>query len=342
MKRRLGGFGVAVALATAFVLVFVRPSQEAVSTSEPTRTDVQDLTPRTTTNTDTSTGGSAPTDDAVETGGANLSDSSLDSSSSLTIAHDAPSPPHGALLVEVTRLADGDSFDISWIDPKPEGVWRNEVRMLGINAPERHACFGPEARGVLAGLIGDDPLMISIASSERDDYGRAIANVWNSDGVLLNVAVVEQGAALSLSDSTGHRDLIERAQAAAKAEGRGLWSACDADADVIIADLVADAPGRDNENPNGEWIEIANVGSSRVDLTGWGIRDESTRHRFLFPDGFFLEPGRVVRIGSGCEFHPASSEIDLFWCASDPLWNNGGDTAYLVDPEGHFADEWSY
>jgi len=32
----------------------------------------------------------------------------------------------------------------------------------------------------------------------------------------------------------------------------------------------------------------------------------------------------------------------LYWCDGDPVWNNGGDTGFLVDPDGRFADSLSY
>ena len=109
---------------------------------------------------------------------------------------------------------------------------------------------------------------------------------------------------------------------------------------VAIIDLNPDAEGRDNENPNGEWIEIYNAELAPVDLTGWGIRDESTRHRFTFPDRFMLAADASVLIRSGCGTDTAA---ELFWCDPDgPIWSNGGDTAFLTAPSGASVDVWSY
>lgn len=247
-------------------------------------------------------------------------------------------PPDGALLVMVTRFADGDSFEIEWIDPRPATVGRDEVRLFGINAPEGPACFGHEARDELARLVAGSPVLIEMVGGERDGFGRVIANVWNADGVSLNVEMVRVGAALAFSDGGSHADAIAAAQREAQAAGVGLWSQCSADADLAIVDIRFDAAGPDDENANDEWIEIANLGAVAVDLTGWGIRDESTRHRYRFPDGFRLGDASV-RVRSGCG---TDTDQDLFWCAGDPVWNNAGDTGFLVDADGRFVDEWSY
>ncbi|MBA2282415.1 MAG: lamin tail domain-containing protein, partial [Acidimicrobiia bacterium] len=102
---------------------------------------------------------------------------------------------------------------------------------------------------------------------------------------------------------------------------------------VEVADLRLDAAGPDAENLNDEWVELRNTGAVAVDLTGWRVRDESSSHRFAFPAGFTLEAGAAVRVRSGCGPDTAS---DLFWCVSgSAVWNNDGDTAFLLDPSGN-------
>ena len=136
---------------------------------------------------------------------------------------------------------------------------------------------------------------------------------------------------------------MQDAQAFASTNTRGLWDPafCGAglDAEIVIIAIEANAPGQDHLNPNGEWIEIANLTNVDAAMTDWSIRDESTRHRFYFPDGFVLMSGDDVRVFSGCGDNTADS---LYWCDGDPVWNNGGDTGFLVDPDGRFADSLSY
>jgi hypothetical protein len=83
-------------------------------------------------------------------------------------------------------------------------------------------------------------------------------------------------------------------------------------------------------------VEVQSSGAVAVDLTGWGVRDESSSHRFSFPTGFTLDAGARVRIRSGCGTDAAD---ELFWCTSgSAIWNNDGDTAFLVDPSGNIVD----
>ncbi len=47
-----------------------------------------------------------------------------------------------------------------------------------------------------------------------------------------------------------------------------------------------------------------------------------------------------MRIFSGCG---ADSETELFWCESgSAIWNNSGDTAFLLDPAGNTVATLSY
>jgi len=254
--------------------------------------------------------------------------------SSIALAH--PQVPDSIRLAEVVRLADGDSFDIRWTDSGES----DEVRLLGLNAPEGDACYGDAARRMLAALVEDQEL--AVETIERDEFGRVLGNVWVGE-LFVNAAMVELGAALSLSDGGSHGALISESQAVAESQAAGLWSASSCAADpsgqLAIADIEFNAPGPDNENKNGEWIEIINLGQSAQDMSDWSIRDESTRHRFFFPDDFELDAGASVLVYSGCGSDAAS---ELYWCDDDPVWNNGGDTGFLVDPDGKFADSFAY
>jgi micrococcal nuclease len=74
-------------------------------------------------------------------------------------------------------------------------------------------------------------------------------------------------------------------------------------------------------------------------MSGWILRDESSKHRFRFPDSFTMEPGAAVRIRSGCGTSDAS---DLYWCADDAVWSNGGDSVILQTSGGTVVDRWKY
>jgi hypothetical protein len=79
----------------------------------------------------------------------------------------------------------------------------------------------------------------------------------------------------------------------------------------------------------GETVVAHNGGTSPADLTGWSIHDERAPHTYRFPAGYALAPGASVTIRSG---GPAGAG-ELAW-TNQNVWNNDGDTAYLVNAGG--------
>jgi uncharacterized protein YodC (DUF2158 family) len=77
----------------------------------------------------------------------------------------------------------------------------------------------------------------------------------------------------------------------------------------------------------GERVTVANGGPAPIDLTGWTIHDEGTKHTFGFPARYTLTPGSSVTVKSGGPAGPG----ELYWTGTT-VWNNDGDTAYLMDP----------
>ncbi|MEM7092378.1 MAG: lamin tail domain-containing protein [Actinomycetota bacterium] len=338
MRSRLLTFAAALAVATIVVLVVRQPWTNDTDSAQ---SEPEDGTPGL-----GPLGGTGDTTPRMDPGAA------LGTPTGAVMSQ----PPSTALEIAATRIADGDSFEFVWVDPRPDGVRRDEVRLIGINAPEFGACFGNDSRNVLEGILRtDEQTVIEIVEIEDGGFGRLLANLWITVPVasdlpepddppyfLVNLWMVESGAALALRNGGPFAEMLANAQARASENRRGLWETCTASTDVAITDLLANAPGRDDLNPNGEWIELVNRGDATIELTGWGLRDESTRHRYTFPTGFLLGPHDTVRVGSGCESDENPEDVDLFWCATDPVWNNAGDTAFLVDADGRFVDEWSY
>lgn len=93
-----------------------------------------------------------------------------------------------------------------------------------------------------------------------------------------------------------------------------------------------DASGR-------EFIELANLGTTAVDLAGWRLRDAPTAsgntNTYTFPVRTLLPGGRVVVWGGGLP------EGQLAWSQS-AVWNNAGDTVLLLDPTGAIHDAVAY
>jgi hypothetical protein len=81
-----------------------------------------------------------------------------------------------------------------------------------------------------------------------------------------------------------------------------------------------------------EAVAIANAGGVAIDISGWKLRDDSTRKPFTFPPGTTLAPGAsiVVRSGTGAANATAGQ---LVWTTAS-AWNDRGDTATLMDASG--------
>jgi micrococcal nuclease len=234
----------------------------------------------------------------------------------------------------VLFVIDGDTVEISLLGQT------ERLRLVGIDAPELDECGYEEARSLLADLVEGADVRLERDVSDRDRFGRLLRFVWVGD-VLVNEALVREGVAIArrFPPDTTLSSRLEAAQAEAQSSARGLWSGdlCGpaAIASLEVSAINFDAPGDDNLNLNGEWIEISNVGAAPVDLTGWAVKDESSTNRYLFPPGFEVNPGVTVRLHSGCG---ADSATALYWCSPGvAVWNNSGDTAFLLDPAGNIA-----
>lgn len=245
----------------------------------------------------------------------------------------------GSDHVQVLSVTDGDTMRVL-VDGENE-----PLRLIGINAPESGECLAAEAARRLAELVGDEPVRLESDVSDRDDFGRLLRYVHAGD-VFTNQMLVREGLALArrYEPDTARSDELEEAQAAAERDGVGMWDpqACGpaGDGQLEIGHIRYDADGDDNHNLNDEWVEVHNPGDNSTDLTGWTIKDESATHRFHFPSGFHLDRGATVRIHTGCGQDTSTA---LYWCnEGSAVWNNSGDTIFVIDPKGNVVTSRSY
>ncbi len=165
------------------------------------------------------------------------------------------------------------------------------------------------------------------------------------EGLLVNEELARAGLVLTrgYEPNTTLQDRLDEAAAQARGAARGIWSPEGCMSPLYgamdITEVQANPPGPDEENLNGEWIELRNPADAPVDTAGWSLRDESSVHRLVFPAGTSLEPGGRIRVFSGCGDDTAS---ELFWCAGGPVWDNAGDTAFLLDAGGRTVAVYSY
>jgi endonuclease YncB( thermonuclease family) len=234
---------------------------------------------------------------------------------------------------DVSWIEDGDTIEVE------TGQGTLVVRLVAVNAPDRGECYADSGLDHLIDTLRGRTVGLEVMG--EDQFGRTLAHVFDGDRHV-NLELVIMGLTLASTPDGGdpHRSAILGAEQTAYEEGAGLWSAdaCGSEGPVpevaiVPGRSVIDPAGPDEENMGGETLVIENEGAEAVDLTGWILRDESTRHRFTFPPGVMIDPGQGLEVASS----------DTAWEPGDsPVWNNSGDMALLQLPDGTIVARWRY
>ena len=116
----------------------------------------------------------------------------------------------------------------------------------------------------------------------------------------------------------------------------GITLADDANVSIDEVDEAAYGVAITNVSWVDEWVEITNLGEAYQDFTGWTLSDEQN-HIYPFPEGFVLEGGWSVVVHTGVG---DDSETDLYMNLGNPIWNNDGDVATLMDAEGNIVSQY--
>ena len=108
--------------------------------------------------------------------------------------------------------------------------------------------------------------------------------------------------------------------------------------DLRISEVLADAwPSFDNATyPGGEWVEIENTGTSTINLNGWSIQD-LTGNTLEINATHLVDYAISDSIGPG-EFRVVATN----GIKSYGVFNNGGDSAYLINPAGEYVSAANY
>jgi micrococcal nuclease len=239
-----------------------------------------------------------------------------------------PVPPPGAETFRVKEVVDGDTIALE------DGT---RVRYIGLNTPERGRPFYEEATEANRKLVKDQEVRLEFDTVQVDQYGRTLAYVFEGE-TFVNLELLRQGYAnvFTVPPNVKYEERFREAEREAREAGRGLWAT--RETGVKVARIQADAPGNDNDNPNGEWVEIVNESSAAVNLQGYSLKD-AANHIYTFP-AFTLQPGATLRLYSGRGQDDANS---LYWgLVGESVWNNGGDSAFLWDSEGNLVDSYTY
>ncbi len=144
---------------------------------------------------------------------------------------DAGSAPAaaGSRVGVVVKVVDGDTIHVL------VGEQREKVRYIGVDTPEtRHPtkgvqCYGKAASEFNERLVGSERVRLVRDVEERDRFGRLLAYVYRArDGLFVNAELARLGYALPLSipPDVRYAERFTALAREARADGRGLWSAC--------------------------------------------------------------------------------------------------------------------
>lgn len=245
----------------------------------------------------------------------------------------------------VTYITDGDTVDVQIGSGAAE-----PVRLLGVQAMEAvhpsvpgsfDACHAAAARAALAALVSGRDVQLWSQSPDSENRGRLLRSVIvPEDGSALDVQreLLQDSLVLpfpSVDEPSHNLEYLTLAQQVSKG-GAGIWnttSCGSGPAQTVPLKLIVnyDAYGDDTTNVNGEWVSIQNLSATKsINLAGWWVRDSSLA-QYTFPSGTVVGPkARVtVKVGKG-----TNSTISKYWGRSTPVFDNGGDGAYLFDPDG--------
>ena len=134
--------------------------------------------------------------------------------------------------VEVERVVDGDTLIVLLPDDAGGEPSRERLRLLGIDTPETVKedtpveAWGPEATAFTKDFLSGGRARLEFDKRKVDQFGRYLAYVYVGDR-MLNEALVAEGLARVShfpGDSEAKVRILRKAEEAAKAEGKGMWS----------------------------------------------------------------------------------------------------------------------
>jgi len=255
-------------------------------------------------------------------------------------------------VATVSRNVDGDTITVSL-----DG-WSETIRMIGVDTPETvHPskpveAFGKEASDFTKAMcpVGST-VYLTYDWNPRDKYNRLLAYIWYKVGntwVLHNLNLIANGygnAYTAFSFKNEYMTLFRSAETYARKKQRGLWK------NEETSQQTTTVSGNQNTNTSkpsnlvstsgnviisyvkahssAEYVEIKNIGSSSVNLSGWKLVsvEGNQSHRLSGTLGV----GQTLKIYSGPE---AEGRI---W-TKNYIHNNNGDEVRLYDASGKLVD----
>ncbi len=125
----------------------------------------------------------------------------------------------------VTRVVDGDTLDVRLANGT-----RERVRLIGVDTPERGACFATQAATLVRRLALAKPVVLrgDTTQDTRDRYGRLLAYVWIPGGRDLGYQLLAGGFAkvYVFRDAFQRLPAYRSAERGAQSRAAGAWKVC--------------------------------------------------------------------------------------------------------------------
>lgn len=127
-----------------------------------------------------------------------------------------PAEIHG----QVVGITDGDTITVLDIEQR-----QRQVRLMGIDAPEKRQAFGQRSKQSLSELVYGRP--VTVETKKKDRYGRDIGKIL-LDGQDVNLEQVRRGMAWHYKAYQREQSAVDRhayadAEEAARKARIGLW-----------------------------------------------------------------------------------------------------------------------
>jgi len=255
----------------------------------------------------------------------------------------APASFAADLVGTVREVIDGDTIVLH------DG---RKVRYLGINAPEHGQPYAHEATNLNRRLVSGLSVRLEFDQVPEDRYGRLLAYVFRmgctgrsarcQEGEMVNERLLGEGWAhiFVMPPNTRYAERFVQIQEKAKVARKGMWKTVRGPLKITRIEPKGD--GEEGKGPLAEFVRIANISAQIVEVGNFSIADRDG-HRYRFPPAR-LRPGHVLTLvtGKGQDRRDETGPITLYWNRRSGVWNDRGDTAYLMDPLGEVVDRFEY
>lgn len=207
--------------------------------------------------------------------------------------------------VEISRVLDGDTVDLE------DG---RRIRLLNINTPEKGFPYSDVAKNYLLNFTE-----VELESIGLDRYDRTLGRLYSGD-LYINLEIVRNGMAHSYLVSDSEKMIFEKAENYARYNQKNIWKKSQFEG-CINAEI----------NKYDEYLDVED--SCHVNLTGWTIKDESTKS-YKFKE----DMGESFRLYSK---KGKDTETELYW-GRENIWNDDHDEIFIRDSEGFLVYYFSY